>query len=179
MGHPAGRPPSVWITQILLLLSSVAFGTALLASAVRCLLPSQRGSCPSPVTLPELALGLAMLACALLAFWGLQTRRRYGQLLAATLLAASMVVGFIDSPLLRALQVFALTITPGGGPLPDPLEACGHPFGNLTYLCGYASYPQLLWAIGSDLLPSLLVGVLAFRLLFGDAARRFFHTTSR
>jgi hypothetical protein len=120
-----------------------------------------------------------MLACALLAFRGLQTRRRYGQLLAVTLLAGSMVVGVSDSPLPRALRVVALSITPGGGPLPDPLEACAHPFGNLTYLCGYADYPQLLWAIGSDLLPSLLVGVLAFRLLFGDAARRFFRPTSR
>jgi hypothetical protein len=179
MGHPAGRPPSVWITQVLLLLSSVAFGVALLISVVRCLWPAQRGSCPSPVTLPELVLGLAMLACALLAFRGLQTRRRYGQLLAAALLAGSMVVGVVDSPLPRALRVVALSITPGGGPLPDPLQACGHPFGHLTYLCGHASYPQLLWAIAADLLPSLLVGVLAFRLLFSDAARRFFRTTSR
>jgi hypothetical protein len=120
-----------------------------------------------------------MLACALLAFRGLQTRRRYGQLLAVTLLAGSMVVGLGDSPLPRALRVVALSITPGGGPLPDPLVACAHPFGHLTYLCGYASYAQLLWAIAADLIPSLLVGVLAFRLLFGDAARRFFRTTSR
>lgn len=172
MDQPPGRPPGVWITQALLLFFLIALAITLVASLFKCVSIAQRATCA--VTLPELLASLLMLAFAGLAFWGLQQRQRYGQWMAVILLAGAMIVGIVDSPLPRALRVLALSLFSGGGSLPDPLQACNHPFGDLTYLCGYASYHQLAWEITSDLLPSLLLGFLAYRLLYGHPARRFF-----
>jgi hypothetical protein len=158
MGHPAERPPSVWISQVLLLLSSLPLSVGLLGSLVRCLPPAQWLHCASPLTLPELVPGVAFLACALVAFRGLQTRRRYGQRLAAALLAGSMVVGILDSSLPGVLRAVTISSARGGGTLPDPQQA---------------------WTILASLVPPLLAGFLAFRLLFSEAARRFFHPASR
>jgi hypothetical protein len=114
-----------------------------------------------------------VLAC--LTVWGLQKRKRYGKWLAVSFLTGAMIVGIIDSPLPRALKVIYLSIIPSRLTLPDPLAACNHPFGDLTYFCGYESYQELGWKIISDLFPSLVLGFLVFRLLYSHAAKRFFH----
>jgi len=116
-----------------------------------------------------------MIVLTCLTVWGLQKRQRYGKWLAVSFLTGAMIVGIIDSPLPRGLKVIYLSIIPSRGHLPDPLAECNHPFGDLTYFCGYESYQQLGWKIISDLLPSLVLGFLAFRLLYSHAAKRFFH----
>jgi hypothetical protein len=176
-----GRPPSVWITQVLFLLTLIGFGVAFLGALLSCFSGGPSPRCPASVTPSDVLTSLLVIVLAGLTFWGLQTGRRYGQGLAVTLLIAAVVVGISDSPLPRALNVVLLSLLSllsGGGGLPDPLQACGHPFGGMTYLCGYSSYAALAWRVIADLLPSLLLGVLAVRLLGSDAARRFFHQRS-
>lgn len=177
MERSVGRPPSVWITQVLFLLSLLGFGVTVLGALLSCFSGGSSTRCPASVTPTDVLTSLLVIVLAGLTFWGLQRRRRYGQWLGAVLLIAAMVVGVFESPLPRALQVMLLSLLSGGG-LPDPLQACNHPFGGMTYLCGNASVPALGWRIISDLFPSLLLGVLAARLLGSDAARRFFHQRS-
>ncbi len=174
MERSFGRPPSVWITQVLFLLSLLGFGVTLLGALLSCFSGGSSTRCPASVTPTDVLTSLLVIVLAGLTFWGLQRRRRYGQGLGAILLIAAMVVGVFESPLPRALRVMLLSLLPGGGGLPDPLQACNHPFGVMTYLCGHSSYPALAWRIIADLLPALLLGVLAVRLLCSDAARRFF-----
>jgi len=174
MKRSIGRPPSVWITQVLFLLSLIGFGVAFLGALFSCFSGGPSPRCPASVTPTDVLTSLLVLVLAGLTFWRLQRRRRYGQWLAVTLLIAAMVVGVVESPLPRALGVLLLSLFPGGGGLPDPLLPCGHPFGGMTYLCGHSSYPALAWRISADLLPSLLLGVLAWRLLGSKAARQFF-----
>lgn len=174
MNESVYRPPSVWITQILLLVSLITWAIALLISIFRCVSTAQLFSCISRVTIYEFLNGFLMIVATGLAIWGLQKRQRYGKWLAVSLLIGAMIVGIIDSPLPRAIQVIYLSTIPTRVPLPDPLVACNHPFGNLTYFCGYESYQALVWKIISDLAPSLILGFLAFRLLYSHAAKRFF-----
>ncbi len=178
MKRSVARPPSVWISQVLFLLSLIGFGVAFLGALLSCFSGGPSPRCPASVTPTDVLTSLLVIVLAGLTFWGLQTGRRYGQWLAVTLLIAAVVVGISDSPLPRALNVVLLSLLSGGGGLPDPLQACGHPFGGMTYLCGYSSYAALAWRVIADLLPSLLLGVLAVRLLRSDAARRFFHQRS-
>lgn len=169
-----GRPPSVWITQVLFLLTLIGFGVAFLGALFSCFSGGPSPRCPASVTPSDVLTSLLVIVLAGLTFWGLQTGRRYGQGLAVTLLIAAVVVGISDSPLPRALNVLLLSLLSGGGGLPDPLLPCGHPFGGMTYLCGFSSHAALAWRVIADLLPSLLLGVLAVRLLCSDAARGFF-----
>lgn len=174
MKRSVGRPPSVWITQVLFLLSLIGFGVTVLGALLSCSSTGSSPRCPASVTPADVLTSLLVIVLAGLTVWGLQRRRRYGQRLGAILLIAAMVVGVFESPLPRALHVMLLS----GGGLPDPLQACTHPFGGMTYLCGHSSYPALAWRVIADLLPTLLMGVLAVRLLGSDAARRFFDQRS-
>lgn len=177
MSQPVYRPPSVWITQVLLLLSLMNWTIALLISLFRCVSAKQLFNCTSRVTVYEFLTGFLMIVVpACLTFWGLQKRQRYGKWLAVSILIGAMIVGILDSPLPRTLEVIYLSTISNRGTLPDPLDACNHPFGDLTYFCGYESYQELVWKIISDLVPSLILGFLAFRLLYSHAAKRFFHT---
>jgi hypothetical protein len=173
MNQPGYRPPSVWITQILLLLSLIAAIVALL-SRFQCSSTEQLFNCTSSITIHEFLISLLMNILACLTIWGLQKRQHYGKWLAVGFLTGAIILGMIDSPLLWSLRVI-FSIIPNRGNLPNPLDACNHPFGNLTYLCGYESYQELGWKIISDLLPFLILGFLAFRLLYSHAAKRFFH----
>jgi hypothetical protein len=174
MKRSVGRPPSVWITQVLFLLSLLGFGVAFLGALLSCFSAGSSPRCPASVTPTDVLSSLLAIVLAGLTFRGLQRRRRYGQWLAASLLIAAMVVGVFESPLPGALRVMLSSLLPDGGGLPDPLLPCGHLFGGMTYLCGHSSVPALAWRIIADLLPSLLLGVLAVRLLGSDAAIRFF-----
>ena len=178
MERSFGRPPSVWISQVLFLLSLLGFGVTVLGALLSCFSVGSSTRCPASVTPTDVLTSFLVIVLAGLTFWGLQRRRRYGQRLGAILLIAAMVVGVSESPLPRALHVMLLSLLSGGGGLPDPFQACNHPFGGMTYLCGNASVPALGWRIISDLLPTILLGVLAVRLLFSEAARRFFDQRS-
>jgi hypothetical protein len=178
MKRSVARPPSVWISQVLFLLSLIGFGVAFLGALLSCISGGPSPRCPASVTPTDVLTSLLVIVLAGLTFWGLQKGRRYGQWLGAILLIAAVVVGLSDSPLPRALNVVLLSLLSGGGGLPDPLLPCGHPFGGMTYLCGHSSYLALAWRVIADLLPTLLLGVLAVRLLGSDAARRFFHQRS-
>lgn len=170
MNQPIYRPPSVWITQVIL----VFWAISLLIPLFRCFLAKQLFNCTSPFTIYEFLIIFLMIVLACLAVWGMQKRQRYGKWLAVSFLIGAMIVGIMDSPLPRFLQVIYFSIISSRGSLPDPLDACNHPFGDLTYFCGYKSYQELMLKIVSDLFPSLVMGFLTFRLLYSHAVKRFF-----
>lgn len=171
MSQPVYRPPSVWITQILFLLSSINSAIALF----RCFSADRPLSCKSPVTIYGFLIDFFLIVLACLTVWGLQKKQRYSKWLAVSFLTGEMILGIIDSPLPKAIELIYLSVILSRGALPDPRDACNHPFGDLTYFCGYESYQALMLKIISDLLPSLILGFLAFRLLYSHAAKRFFH----
>jgi hypothetical protein len=174
MNEPVYRPPSVWITQVLLVPSLVSFAIALPIALLHCFSSEQTQSCSSPSSLLAFVSGFLSFLLVLLTFWGLQKRKRYGKWLAVSLLIGGSVVGLAKS---HMFQLIYHSITQWR-PLPvPPYECWKREFlaGNFMDSCGYKSYGELVWRIISEALPSVILGLLAVRLLFGHAAKRFFH----
>ena len=180
MDKPVDRPPSVWITQIVLILPVVTWVVKLLTllflrppaeQPVSSLQPFQ--PLPLPLEIALWARAFIMFAPLFFIFWGLQKRKRYGKWLAAILLIGGAVSVISES---RSLQLVYRSLTQWH-PLPAPPYECwesGALLGNTRILCGYSSYRELALKIIVDLLPALLLGFLSVRLLFGRAAKRFF-----
>lgn len=181
LNQPVSRPASVWITQVILAIWAIALMYSCskwVSRLFRCFSGEPFLSCTSSLTTYQFLIGLLMLIATFLAFWGLQKRSPYGKWLAVSFLIAATVIFMAgQQPLHGALRlIFQATIH--GQPLPNPLRECNHPFGNLTYFCGYQSYQALALKVVFDTLPSLLLGFLAFRLLFSQAVKRFFHSST-
>jgi hypothetical protein len=174
MNKPVYRPPSVWITQILLVPFLVNFVIILPIVLLQCSSSEQTQSCSSPSRILAFLSSFLSFALVLSTFWGLQKRKRYGKWLAVNLLIGGLVVGLAKS---HIFQLIYHSITQWHS-LPAPPYECWkreYLFGNSSDSCGYKNYRELVWRIISDTLPSVILGFLAVRLLFGHAAKQFFH----
>lgn len=173
MYQPVYRPPSVWVTQILLMLTLINSGVALISTLVLCPAAEPPFNCLAPSTINTLLFSGLALAITFLAFWGLQKRKRYGKWLAASFLVGSMVIVIVEIPL---VQLIYHSITQWQ-PLPAPPYECwkkDSPLSLISHSCGYKSYGELVARLTSESLPALLLGFLTVRLLRSDAAKRFF-----
>jgi hypothetical protein len=171
MSDPIYRPPSVWITQVLLGVQLFSLIAALVVSSVQCALQLDP-NCSLPNRLTWFASGSLAVALLFLTLWGLQTRTLYGKWLAAALLLLGMITVIAQS---HSFQLIARSITQWQ-PLPAPPYECweNEHLSLIQRSCGYSSYPGFVVNIISDGLPAGLLGLLAMRLLYGDAAKRFF-----
>lgn len=180
MHKPIYRPPSVWVTQVLLILALINSVVALqntffLCSSSGLSFPSF--SCSSPFVISILLSRFLALAIIFLAFWGLQKRKRYGQWLAVILLFVGMVAVIAESPYLKLIYH---SITQWR-PLPTPPYECWKKefsFSSISYWCGYKSYRELVFMIILECLPAGLLGFPAIRLLYSEAAKQFFQVRS-
>lgn len=167
------RPPSVWVTQILVMLTLINSGVALISTLFRCPSAEPPFNCSSPSVINALLSGCLVLAITCLAFWGLQKRKRYGKWLAVSFLVGGMVIVIVESPL---FQLIYYSITQWQ-PLPAPPYECWKKSSSvsmISYPCGYNSYGELIVRLISESVPALLLGFLAVRLLYSDASKRFF-----
>ncbi len=174
MNEPVHRPPSVWITQILLVPSLLNFVIVVPIAMVQYFSaePMQSGSSSNRIL--DFGSGFLSFVLVLLTFWGLQKRKRYGKWLAVNLLIGGLVVGLAKSHIFQLIYYSIIQ----WHPLPIPPYECWEKaalFGNSIDSCGYKNYRELVWRIISDILPSVILGCLAFRLLYGHAAKQFFH----
>jgi hypothetical protein len=151
---------------MLLVSSLVILAIALPIALFNCFSSEQTLSCLSSRS-SFFATGCLTLLLICLTFWGLQTRKRYGKWLAVSLLMGGMVVAIAES---HSFQLIYRSITEWQ-PLPAPPHECWE--GDSS--CGYSSYLELALRIVSDLLRAMLLGFLAARLLYSDAAKQFFH----
>lgn len=177
MSPPAYRPPSVWITQALLVPSLVTMAIALVIGLFQCFSSEPTLSCTSPPRIASFVSGFVSFGLIFLTFWGLQTRKRYGRWLAVSMLIGGMIVAIAES---HSFHLIYRSITQWQ-PLPAPPYDCWekqHPFDNISYSCGYQTYPGMVARLTADILPALILGFLATRLLFSAAAKRFFQNRS-
>lgn len=169
------RPPSVWITQVIVAVPLVNLIIALPVALFQCSTASPPSNCSSPFMINALIRGCTSLAIAFLTFWGLQKRKRYGKWLAVSLLVAATVIGIAES---HSVQLIYHSIIQWQ-PLPAPPYECWkkkYSFDSISYSCGYKSYGEFMLTLASETLPALLLGFLAMRLLYSDAAKRFFQS---
>ncbi|MEE3717064.1 hypothetical protein V2H45_09935 [Tumidithrix elongata RA019] len=173
MNDPIYRPPSVWITQVLLVLCLISLAIALPIALFQCSSADPPFNCSSPLAIHALLTGFFTFVMLFLTFWGLQKRKRYGKWLAVSFLIGGMVTAIPKSP---SLQLIYRSIVQWR-PLPTPPYECWQkePLSISSYSCGYSSYPELVIRIISEILPALLLGFLAFQLLYSPAAKLFFH----
>lgn len=171
MSKPIYRPPSVWITQVLLVLTLINGVVVLAFMFSFCSLKSL--NCQSPLTINVFLIYFPTLAIIFLAFWGLQKRRRYGKWLAVSLLISSMAGMLTKSD---PIQLIYRSITQWQL-LPAPPYQCwkGELGSSIEYSCGYDSYLELMLRGISDILPALFPGFLAMRLLYSMDVKRFLH----
>jgi len=173
MNKPVYRPPSVWITQVLLIIALINLAIALPIRLFQCSITKPPFNCLSIFTINALLFDFLTLAIIFLTFWGLQKRKRYGKWLAVSLLVGGMVVGIFES---NSFQLIYHSITQWQ-PLPAPPYECwekNSSFNPISPSCGYHSYGELFFRIVLEVSPALLLGFLAVRLLCSDAVKRFF-----
>jgi uncharacterized membrane protein len=174
MHKPVYRPPSVWVTQVLLVLALISSVVGLKTTLFLCSSaePSFSFSCSSPFAINALLSHFLALAITFLAFWGLQKRKRYGKWLAVSLLVVGMVAVIIESHFLKLIYH---SITQWQ-PLPAPPYECWEKEfeWSFRYSCGYRSHQELLSRFISEVFTPLILGFLAARLLCSEAAKRFF-----
>ncbi len=174
MSPPAYRPPSVWMTQALLVPSLVTMAIALVIGLFQCFLSEQTLRCTSPPRLASFVSGFVSFALLLLTFWGLQTRKCYGRWLAVSMLIGGIIVAIAEN---HSFHLMYRSITQWQ-PLPAPPYECWekeHSFSNFSQSCGYETYPGMAARFLVDFLPPLFLGFLATRLLFSSAVKRFFY----
>lgn len=172
MNKPIYRPPSIWITQILLALTLGNLAIALPVGLVQCFTSEQIQSCSSFPKILSFGAGCLMLVLLGLTFWGLQKRKRYSKWLAVSFLIGGMIAVMAQRPLLRLIYDSVTQAQP----LPSSYE-CWKEDG-LSYIsrpCGYSSYPEMVQRVVLDILPAILLGFLVVRLLGSDAVKRFFY----
>jgi hypothetical protein len=171
------RPPSIWITQALLLLSIVTLLLPLLLGLFQCFSADQTLSCSSSLRITQFIFVLIALALLLLAFWGLQKGKIYGKWLAIIYLTNIVVVSIAKSDF---FQIIYRSVS-RWQPIPAPPYVCGEKqamFGNFKESCGYSNYPEMILMIIADILPAALIVFLIARLLYSKAAKQFFRRST-
>jgi hypothetical protein len=140
------RPPSVWISQILVFL----FGVLILAMTFSMFVMLSRGSASSIPIGIYLVLGLYVLVGILffIAFWGLTTRKRFGRWLAVGLLSLMLI-----------LMTVGQVVRPSG-----PME-----------YAEYENNTQRISGTITQIVIGGLFLFLIFRLGFGKPASNFFN----
>ncbi len=156
------RPPSVWITIIVILLFLVPFLVGGVSPIARCLL-SGASRCPSlEILLRAVVVFGGIVTITSFTFWGLLRRKSYGKWLGVMLLA--MLLGLmIMSEQSRIIYGYILS----GGQRRNAMPAGYYEFSNVFQLLGAAAFTVLL---------HLSFLFLIFRLAFGRSARRYFQS---
>lgn len=167
--HPAQRPTSVWITQVLLVFGIGSTVLAIAATIAACFF-TETSQCSSLSGQLQLLLGLVLGTMMLVAFRGLQHRKNYGRWLGAAFLLLLML-GAIASN--RPLQLFYGATFGGDAALAPPYGEWQREGVYETYY-GYSNYGHLLWQSLLNFGFCLIPGWLATRLLQSRAVRQFF-----
>ncbi len=166
------RPLSVWLIQAILVLGGVQMALSLLLAVGFCVIREFQ-ACLAPSRLTIFLSATIVLSIMWVTFWGLQRRRQYGRWLAVGFLVVGMFGLITNSPY---FQLVYRSVSQGV-PLPLPPYKCWqNELGGVTQkFCGYSSYLDLVLRGSLDiLLPNLLVGLLALRLVRGRSAQQFF-----
>jgi hypothetical protein len=182
MEQRSAKPSSIWLTQFLLLsmilfVGIFYFPAILLDLAPRCSTTGLQ-TCLIGKVILDLTSTVFLLAVLLLAVWGLQRRKRYGKWLGVAVLLFFMVGFMGQSPYFQMIY----RLTAAGIPLPTPPYECAlnRVMISKRNYCGYSSYPDLVLRATLDILfPAILLGFLAIRVAFGQAATRFFSPSER
>jgi hypothetical protein len=167
------RPPSIWITQALLLLSIVTLLLSLLLGLFQCVSANQTLSCSSSLLITQFVFAIVALLLLLLAFWGLQKGEMYGKWLAVIYLTNIVVVSIAKGDF---FQIIYRSVS-RWQPLPMPPYTCWEKkimFDNFSRSCGYSNYSEMIIMIISDFIAVSLIGFLITRLLYSNAAKQFF-----
>jgi Heparan-alpha-glucosaminide N-acetyltransferase, catalytic len=174
-GEPIYRPPSVWITQCFVMISGLSLILSIAVSLSRCDIAPPPFNCSSPFLMRSLVINFIALAIVCVTFWGLQKRKHYGKWLGLMFLTLLIISIFAECEYLQLIYHSMLRLQP----LPTPPYECWRPeapFSNMSIFCGYSSYRELAWMSFQEALPLLFIGLLAVQLIFGSAAKRFFHS---
>ena len=157
------RPPSVWITQTIILLFLILFLFGGISPIVRCLF-NDNSKCPSlGILLRSIFVFGGISTISFFTFWGLLRRKRYGKWLGVMSLALLLGLLLI-SELSRVIYTYILS----GGHVKKAMPAGYYDFSNDAELIGGATFNVLLHL-------SLLF--LIFRLAFARSAERFFQNS--
>jgi hypothetical protein len=158
------RPPSVWITQAIILLFLIPFLFRGISPIARCLF-SGASKCPSPgILLREIFVSGGISTILFFTFWGLLRRKSYGKWLGVMLLALWLGLLLIGEQS-RVIYGYILS----GGHVKRAMPAGYYDFSNDAQLIGAATFAVLLHV-------SLLF--LIFRLAFARQVKRFFHNSN-
>lgn len=172
MDDEVKRPLSVWLTQALFLIVILQFAIAGLFVIFFCFSKGE-ANCFSRSRITDLVGAFGILLLMTLAFWALQRRKQSGRWLGAIILVAAMLVGMARN---HYFQLFYGAIVEGR-PLPiPPYECWKQSLANIEQTsCGYSSYLDLaLRGVLGILFPQILLGLLASRLIYSHAVKRFF-----
>jgi hypothetical protein len=142
------RPPSVWLTQILLIIFALVFSLTLLLNLA--LVLKREGEIPLIAVLLLCAVNLGVVLLFLTSIWGLAKRRNYGRWL-----------GVVSLTLIWVLMLLGQLFRPSG-PLPY------YEFTNTAQLVGAA--------IATVCINALFL-LLILRLAFAKSANDFFRPT--
>jgi len=173
--EPIYRPPSVWITQCFVMVSFVSLVLSIPVSLLQCDAAPPPFNCSSPLFIRSLVINCIALAIIFVTFWGLQKRTYYGKWLGLMFLTFLIISIFAECQYLQLIYHSMLQWQP----LPTPPYECWRPeapFSNMSIFCGYSSYRELALVSFQEALPLLFIGLLAVQLVFGSAAKRFFHS---
>jgi uncharacterized membrane protein len=172
MDDEVRRPLSVWLTQALFLMVIVQFAIALLLMVFFCFLKGEMGDCFASSRISYLVRAFGAFLLMSLAFWGLQKRKQYGRWLGVIILVASTLVSITRS---HYFQLFYDAIVEGQSLPVPPYECWKIRLANVDQTsCGYSSYSDLALRSLFDILPQILLGLLAWRLISGRPVKRFF-----
>ncbi|MGH9752661.1 MAG: DUF2127 domain-containing protein [Blastocatellia bacterium] len=155
------RPPSVWITQIIIPLFLIPFLFSGLSPIVRCLLSSDSKCLSLETLLRAIFVFGGISTISFFTFWGLLRRKRYGKWLGVLSLALLLCLLLMGEQS-RVIYNYILS----GGHVKRAMPTGYHDFSNDAQLIGAATFTVLLHL-------SLLF--LIFRLAFAKPAKRFFH----
>jgi len=160
---PIKRPPSVWITQAIILLFLILFLFGGISSIVRCLLSGASKCLSLEILLRAIVVSGGISTILFFTFWGLLRRKRYGKWLGVTSLALLLGLLLIGE---QSRMIYGYILS--GGQVKRAMPAGYYDFSNDAQLVGAATFNVLLHL-------SLLV--LIFRLAFARSAKRFFHNS--
>ncbi|HKX30697.1 MAG TPA: hypothetical protein VJ302_23610 [Blastocatellia bacterium] len=160
MKNRVKRPPSVWITLILILLCMLPFLKGLVSSVLRCLIGGPEG-CVTGIMILRWILVLGVtITLPLFAIWGLYQGKRYGQWLGIALLIVVTAV-MIANPTSKMAYSYILS----AGKVRQALPPEYYNFSN--------DAQRLSGAITTVSMQAGLI-ILILRLAFAKAARRYF-----
>jgi len=157
------RPPSVWITQAIVLLFLIPFFFGGISPIVRCLF-SGASNCPSlEILLRAILVSGGISTIVFFTFWGLLRRKRYGKWLGV--MSLTLLLGLLlKSEQSRVIYGYILS----GGRVKKAMPAGYYDFSNDAELIGAATFTVLL---------HLSLTLLIFRLAVARSVKRFFHNS--